>query len=380
MQKIDEIRKHWDEFVDACHGLGPSGNTDALLRRSCEPLKIEGDVLILGFYADFHMSKMEMPKYREPVEGILQKTFDGLRHLRCVSLKEDSWLRNIAKAGSCDICGAKLDLQQGAKAKHMREKHPKYAMPFSRGKYRCVVCGCGFPSYRQIITHCDNRDHYQNGVGDNGQGEDDQLSRLPTPLSPDNQRLVDLIRNIFIELAHSGQKWILGRDLDQLLRDRGLDIDCRLRGQLVRRLGVEYYKSNKGVYYRFGEYAAYSRCDENKIASVSEPATSTEIDDAMALTRELTAQGVDVRVALFEGWLESFDDLRIKNTNLKDVVAENMRKYQQALEALKEKQDELTELRKQLTMQQQEIDAYNARVRADVLAKAEKALVVHSED
>jgi len=83
-QGIEQIRQHWDEFVNACRGMGSSGNLDALLRKACEAVAIEGDTLVLGFYADFHRGKIEDPKYRHLVEKKLQEVFGVPYHVRCV--------------------------------------------------------------------------------------------------------------------------------------------------------------------------------------------------------------------------------------------------------------------------------------------------------
>jgi hypothetical protein len=88
-QSIEQIRQHWDEFVNACRGMGSSGNLDALLRKACEAVALEGDTLVLGFYADFHRSKIEDPKYRHLVEKKLQEVFGVPYHVRCILTPKD---------------------------------------------------------------------------------------------------------------------------------------------------------------------------------------------------------------------------------------------------------------------------------------------------
>ena len=83
-QNIAQISQRWNDFVNACRGAGSSGNLDALLRRACEPLALEGDTLVLGFYHDFHMSKVEDPKYRHLVEDKLKEVFGVPYHVRCI--------------------------------------------------------------------------------------------------------------------------------------------------------------------------------------------------------------------------------------------------------------------------------------------------------
>ena len=88
-QSIEQIRQHWNEFVNACRGMGSSGNLDALLRKACEAVALEGDTLVLGFYADFHRSKIEDPKYRHLVEKKLQEVFGVPYHVRCILTPKD---------------------------------------------------------------------------------------------------------------------------------------------------------------------------------------------------------------------------------------------------------------------------------------------------
>jgi len=81
---IEQIRNRWSEFVNSCRGVGSSGNLDALLRKSCEALELEGNTIILGFYAEFHKDKVENPKYRHLVEKQLHEVFGVPYQVRCV--------------------------------------------------------------------------------------------------------------------------------------------------------------------------------------------------------------------------------------------------------------------------------------------------------
>ncbi len=83
-KNIEQIRQRWPDFVNACRGVGSSGNLDALLRRACEALALEGDTLVLGFYWEFQRSKIEDPKYRHLVEDKLREVFGVPYHVRCV--------------------------------------------------------------------------------------------------------------------------------------------------------------------------------------------------------------------------------------------------------------------------------------------------------
>jgi hypothetical protein len=78
------FRQHWKDFLGSLKGLGSSGNLDALLRSACEPLDLDGDTLVLGFYHNFHKQKIEDPKYRHIVEKRLSEVFGSTYKVRCV--------------------------------------------------------------------------------------------------------------------------------------------------------------------------------------------------------------------------------------------------------------------------------------------------------
>lgn len=82
--ELDHIRSHWKEFIQALRGEGSSGNLDAFLRSACEPIAVEDDTLVLGFYWEMHKSKIDDPKYKHLVEKKLKEVFGRPYRLRCV--------------------------------------------------------------------------------------------------------------------------------------------------------------------------------------------------------------------------------------------------------------------------------------------------------
>jgi hypothetical protein len=62
-QSIEQIRQHWGEFVNACRGMGSSGNLDALLRSACEAVALEGDTLVLTACAVYSLLKTRRPRH-----------------------------------------------------------------------------------------------------------------------------------------------------------------------------------------------------------------------------------------------------------------------------------------------------------------------------
>ena len=82
--EFEHVRAHWSDFIQTLRGVGSSGNLDAYLRNACEPVSVENDTLVLGFYHDFHMKTIDDPKYRHLVEQKLREKFSNLSKIRCV--------------------------------------------------------------------------------------------------------------------------------------------------------------------------------------------------------------------------------------------------------------------------------------------------------
>ncbi|MBA7599517.1 Holliday junction ATP-dependent DNA helicase RuvB [subsurface metagenome] len=81
--EIEHLRTRWRDVVDAVKGMGSKGNLDAYLRSACEPVALEGDTLILGFYYAFHKERIEDPKYRHMVEEKVSEVFGAPYKIRC---------------------------------------------------------------------------------------------------------------------------------------------------------------------------------------------------------------------------------------------------------------------------------------------------------
>jgi DNA polymerase-3 subunit gamma/tau len=83
-QDIDYLRSRWKEFIKSLRGEGSSGNLDAFLRSACDPVTVEDDTLVLGFYYSFHKEKIEDAKYRHLVEKKLNEVFGRPYKIRCI--------------------------------------------------------------------------------------------------------------------------------------------------------------------------------------------------------------------------------------------------------------------------------------------------------
>jgi DNA polymerase-3 subunit gamma/tau len=83
-QDIDYLRGRWREFIRSLRGEGSSGNLDAFLRSACDPVALQDDTLVLGFYYSFHKEKIEDAKYRHLVEKKLREVFGRPYKVQCV--------------------------------------------------------------------------------------------------------------------------------------------------------------------------------------------------------------------------------------------------------------------------------------------------------
>ncbi|MBU2009407.1 MAG: DNA polymerase III subunit gamma/tau [Chloroflexi bacterium] len=86
---IEYLRQQWKGFVRSLRGEGSSGNLDAMLRGACEPVRLEGDTLELGFYYKLHMEKIEDPKYRFLVEKKLREVFGTTLKVSCSMMPKE---------------------------------------------------------------------------------------------------------------------------------------------------------------------------------------------------------------------------------------------------------------------------------------------------
>ena len=111
-QDIDYLRGRWREFIKSLRGEGSSGNLDAFLRSACDPVALEDDTLVLGFYYSFHKEKIEDSKYRHLVEKKLKEVFGRSYKIRCILIDSKREIPSPARTENPVI---KAALEMGAK-------------------------------------------------------------------------------------------------------------------------------------------------------------------------------------------------------------------------------------------------------------------------
>jgi DNA polymerase-3 subunit gamma/tau len=111
-QDIDYLRSRWKEFIKSLRGEGSSGNLDAFLRSACDPVALEDDTLVLGFYYSFHKEKIEDAKYRHLVEKKLKEVFGRPYKIRCILVDSKREIPSQARTQNPVI---KAALEMGAR-------------------------------------------------------------------------------------------------------------------------------------------------------------------------------------------------------------------------------------------------------------------------
>ncbi len=111
-QDIDYLRSRWREFIKSLRGEGSSGNLDAFLRSACDPVALEDDTLVLGFYYSFHKEKIEDAKYRHLVEKKLKEVFGRPYKIRCILVDSKREIPSPARTQNPVI---KAALEMGAR-------------------------------------------------------------------------------------------------------------------------------------------------------------------------------------------------------------------------------------------------------------------------
>jgi len=85
---LEYLSAHWKDFINSMRGEGSQGNLDARLRHACEPVEINGQSLVLGFYHDFHKSYIDNRKYLHIIEKKLKEVFGHTYTVTCVLVQQ----------------------------------------------------------------------------------------------------------------------------------------------------------------------------------------------------------------------------------------------------------------------------------------------------
>ncbi len=78
---LDSVNSQWGRILDEIKLQNRS--VEALLK-SCRPLGVEGQELVLGFYYPFHKEKIEESQNKALVESVVSQAVEGSCYIRCV--------------------------------------------------------------------------------------------------------------------------------------------------------------------------------------------------------------------------------------------------------------------------------------------------------
>jgi len=82
-QRLEYVQEMWPQVVEGVRPRDPS--VQALLHgSSCQPIAVEGQVIVLGFRYAFHKGKVEETRNRRLIEEVLSKVLGGNYGIRCV--------------------------------------------------------------------------------------------------------------------------------------------------------------------------------------------------------------------------------------------------------------------------------------------------------
>jgi len=93
------LRDRWSDLLDA---LRPRNLSLEALIRACEPVSVEGDVVVLGFAHDFHRSKVEEERNKRDVEDVLSTLAGRPFRVRCVLLGQEGDAQTSRRAAADD--------------------------------------------------------------------------------------------------------------------------------------------------------------------------------------------------------------------------------------------------------------------------------------
>lgn len=84
-QALERIENLWEGLLTQIKKRNM--HVEALLK-SCQPMAVEEDVVVLGFYYPFHKGRIEEPRYKGLVEEVLGQAMGQPYHIECVLLAD----------------------------------------------------------------------------------------------------------------------------------------------------------------------------------------------------------------------------------------------------------------------------------------------------
>ncbi|MCL4459027.1 MAG: DNA polymerase III subunit gamma/tau [Chloroflexi bacterium] len=79
--EFEQVVRNWPNVMESLHTINKS--IQALLR-ACRPIAVENGTLVLGFFYAFHKERIEEPKNKVIVEGVISKVLGVPCRIRCI--------------------------------------------------------------------------------------------------------------------------------------------------------------------------------------------------------------------------------------------------------------------------------------------------------
>ena len=92
---VETVLQRWDQALNA---MRPRSLSLEALMRSCRPVAIEQDVIVLGFDYEFHRSKVDEEQNRREIEDVLSGLLGKRYRVRCVLGHSDQTVAPRAQA------------------------------------------------------------------------------------------------------------------------------------------------------------------------------------------------------------------------------------------------------------------------------------------
>lgn len=83
---LQRVQDNWPRVLEGMRSRNRS--VEALLK-SCQPVAVEGDTVVLGFYYSFHKGKIEDPRCKALVERVLSETMGSPYRIKCLLSSKD---------------------------------------------------------------------------------------------------------------------------------------------------------------------------------------------------------------------------------------------------------------------------------------------------
>ena len=82
---LDDVQRNWAEVLAA---IRPHSRMVEALLKDCRPVRVQGDVVTLGFFYPFHRQRIEEPKHRTLVEQMLQRVLGARVRVECTMIEK----------------------------------------------------------------------------------------------------------------------------------------------------------------------------------------------------------------------------------------------------------------------------------------------------